>query len=200
MTSDRTPFARARAWTLCVAGVLAAGAALAAPDGARQRYEQERARCLNGQSHQDQATCLREAASAYAEARAGRLGNGPQAQYQRNAQARCERLPADDRADCLQRMQGHGTISGSVEGGGIYRETVTVTIGDAPGTTSASGTSAAPGQDAAATSGQGTSSTATGATTTPPAPATTTGVAPQSATNGGTPGTLPATPPQQPSR
>jgi hypothetical protein len=43
----------------------------------------------------------------------------------RNALKRCEPLPEQDRKDCLARMQGQGTTSGSVAGGGIYRELVT---------------------------------------------------------------------------
>ena len=43
----------------------------------------------------------------------------------RNALKRCVPLPDAERKDCVARMQGQGTISGSVEGGGIYRELVT---------------------------------------------------------------------------
>ena len=44
----------------------------------------------------------------------------------RNALLRCERLSGDDRQDCVARIKGHGTESGSVESGGIYRELVTL--------------------------------------------------------------------------
>ena len=40
--------------------------------------------------------------------------------YVRNALQRCERLP-----DEVSRMQGQGATSGSVAGGGIYRELMT---------------------------------------------------------------------------
>ena len=54
-------------------------------------------------------------------AKRGRLGDG-QSSYEQNRLARCDRLPAGDREDCVRRMHGEGTVSGSVEGGGIYRE------------------------------------------------------------------------------
>jgi len=77
------------------------------------------------QSHQDRATCQREAAAAAADARRGRLDDGP-ADYRANALRRCEALPEADRDACRLRMTGHGTASGSVEGGGIYREYIEI--------------------------------------------------------------------------
>lgn len=53
-------------------------------------------------------------------------------QYLRNALTRCERLSGDDRQDCVSRIGGKGTTSGSVEGGGIYRELVTREVGAVP--------------------------------------------------------------------
>ena len=88
------------------------------------RYEQERATCLNGTSNQDRATCLKEAGAARDEARKGQLNDGD-AKYHRNAKVRCEALAGDEARDCLARMKGKGTTSGSVEAGGILRETVT---------------------------------------------------------------------------
>ena len=117
-------------------GALAIGAATAlaatpapAADASRRsdaeaRYQQERAACNGGQSHQDQATCLREAGAALEEARRGRLDDG-QAAYQQNALIRCNALPAEERSACHARMQGQGTTRGSVAEGGIYRELVT---------------------------------------------------------------------------
>ena len=88
---------------------------------AEARYQQDRAACLSGQSYQDRQTCLREAGAARQEAKRGHLGDG-QSSYEQNRVIRCERLTAGDREDCLRRMHGEGTASGSVEGGGIYRE------------------------------------------------------------------------------
>jgi hypothetical protein len=102
---------------------IAPAAEPARPADAQARYQQERAACLSGQSHQDQPTCLKEAGAALEEARRGRLADGP-AQYQQNALARCAALPGDQRSACEARMHGAGTTSGSVAGGGIYRELI----------------------------------------------------------------------------
>lgn len=118
------------AWAVLVLGIaLGSSSALAAKktgaDDALATYRQERALCLSGQSNQDRATCLREAGAALVEARRGGLTRGS-SQY---ASKRCERLPDAERQDCLARMQGQGTTSGSVAAGGISRELVTRTVG-----------------------------------------------------------------------
>ena len=116
------------ALALCTA-VLAAGSALAATppanSAAQARYQQERAVCLNGQSNQDRATCLREANAALAEAKRDGLDSGG-ANLIDNQRKRCDRLSGDERSACSARMQGAGSTSGSVAGGGILRELVTV--------------------------------------------------------------------------
>ena len=58
-------------------------------------------------------------------ARRGDLDDTP-GQYERNLLARCSSLPAPDRQDCERRMRGEGTVTGSVQGGGVYRELITV--------------------------------------------------------------------------
>lgn len=117
---------------------LASASALAS-DRSADRYQQERAACLSGRTNQDQATCLREAGAARVEARRGGL-NTPSADYMANALQRCNALPVPDRADCKARVAGYGTQSGSVEGGGIYRETVTRSVETPPPTMGGSGT------------------------------------------------------------
>ncbi len=104
---------------LLVAGMAAAAGGDLAE--AQARYKQDRAACISGQSHQDRATCLSEAGAALEAAKRGRSGDG-QSSYEQNRLVRCERLAAGDRDDCLRRMRGEGTVSGSVESGGIYRE------------------------------------------------------------------------------
>jgi hypothetical protein len=107
-----------------VGALLAAGVAAAAGGNAAQaqaRYKQDRAACLSGQPYQDRAACLREAGAALQEAKRGRLTNENNL-YQQNQLIRCEPLPAGDREDCVRRMHGEGTVSGSVESGGTFRE------------------------------------------------------------------------------
>ena len=107
-----------------VGALLVAGMAAAAGGNladAQARYQQDRAACISGQSHQDRATCLREAGAALQEAKRAR-NDGGQSAYEQNRLIRCDRVSAGDREDCLRRMRGEGTVSGSVESGGIYRE------------------------------------------------------------------------------
>ena len=104
--------------------LLTAGTAAAAGGDladAQARYKQDRAACLSGQPYQDRAACLREAGAALQEAKRGRLADENSADEQ-NRLSRCERLPADEREDCVRRMRGEGSVSGSVESGGVLRE------------------------------------------------------------------------------
>ena len=112
--------------TLTFAG-LSVAAELSVASSANSRYQQDRAACMSSASNQDRATCLREAGAARQEAKNGRLDNGTAATEQ-NRFRRCDPLPPGDREDCVRRMNGEGTVSGSVEGGGIYRELVTPVI------------------------------------------------------------------------
>lgn len=108
------------------AAVLSLGSTtVLAADTATSAYQKERAACLNGQTHQDRATCLKEAGAARGEARRGHLTDNASS-YEQNALMRCNALPAADREDCARRVRGEGTVSGSVGTGGIYRETTTI--------------------------------------------------------------------------
>lgn len=89
------------------------------------KFERDRAACLSGRSGQDQAACLREAGAALQAARHGELSSGDE-HLKQNAEERCKVFAPADRSDCLARVRGEGSVSGSVEGGGILRETVTV--------------------------------------------------------------------------
>ena len=126
MNPPRNPLPRTARALLLFTAVAGATAALAAsnPPDALARYQQERSVCLSGQSNQDRTTCLREAGAAYAQSKEFRADE-TEAQYLANASKRCERLPDDDKRACMSRMQGRGSTSGSVAGGGIYRELVT---------------------------------------------------------------------------
>ena len=119
--------ARAACAALAVLGASSALAASPVASDAQARYEQDRARCLSGQSGQAQDTCMREAGAARDAANKGQLSDG-EGKLRKNAKDRCEVLAGDERRDCMARMKGapNTTESGSVKGGGILRETVTV--------------------------------------------------------------------------
>ena len=115
---------------LLVLGAAPRAFAVAASDGTTSaleaRYQQERATCTNGQSAEDRATCLREAAAAHDAARHGELDE-PADNYAANALARCAALPAADRDVCRHRRR-EGETEGSVSGGGIIREYREITL------------------------------------------------------------------------
>ena len=108
----------------CAATMLISGTASAATHAseAQLRFQQERAACMNGQSNQDRATCLKEAGAAFAESKRDSLGRSDESALQRNRQMRCDAFKADGREDCLRRMGGEGVTSGSAQQGGILRE------------------------------------------------------------------------------
>jgi hypothetical protein len=97
----------------------------AAASAAQQQYQQERQHCLSGQSQQDRATCLKEAQSAYQEARKASLGSQSTGELSRNATQRCDAQPAADRAACVDRLTQPGATSGNIKAGGLIRETET---------------------------------------------------------------------------
>ena len=76
---------------------------------------------------QDKAACQREAGAARQEAARGGLTSGSLSGNEANALARCQQVPAADKADCEARIRGGegSSSSGSVMGGGVIRETVT---------------------------------------------------------------------------
>lgn len=123
-----------RSWSLalCAAGALLSAAPVSAADrgrlsDAQLTYQRDRTACINEQTGQDRTTCLREASAALQEARRGGL-NDDKARFEQNRLLRCDSQPLADRADCVRRMNGEGTTSGSVEGGGILRELVTPVV------------------------------------------------------------------------
>lgn len=136
----------AQRWVRLAGGALAALSMLAAVAGTatdgRARYEAERAACLNGNSNQDQSTCLKEAGAANDEARRGGLKDGD-VEYRKNALIRCKALPEKDRPDCKARIEGDGKVSGSALEGGILRERVTRDVGVKPPADASSGASSA---------------------------------------------------------
>ena len=119
--------------TLLVA--LASTAALAASKPASNdpqvRYQRESAACSGIRDFDNRANCLSEASTRLASTKPSRADEAPDILL-RNALRRCEPLPDSQRTDCMARMSGRGTTSGSVDGGGIYRELVTIEVGVAP--------------------------------------------------------------------
>lgn len=122
------------ATTCTTACALALGALLLAPAqaadkkpakaGGSAEAAADRANCQKHHPQQDLAACMLEARNARADERRGLLGNG-EAALPANATRRCDPLPAADKADCIARVRGAGSASGSVEGGGVIRETQT---------------------------------------------------------------------------
>ena len=115
-----------RQWTaaaLMALGVLSSmpGASQAADQNAT--IQKEQTDCMNGNSQQDRATCMREAGAAKQESQRGNLRDS--GDYQANASKRCAALPAAEKADCERRANGEGSVNGSVAGGGVVRELVT---------------------------------------------------------------------------
>lgn len=114
---------------LCVLPVLAADpSASASMSAAQAEYAKERAVCLSGSSPEGQSTCLKEAGAALQMARraGGRLPDESPQVLAENALRRCEVVAPDDRVACEQMAAGHGIVSGSVAGGGVLKQYVTI--------------------------------------------------------------------------
>lgn len=115
--------------SLCAAGLMLAAGAVHAADAIgraaiQSQYEQDVANCKNGKTNQDRTTCMREAGAARDEALRQNLKDGSSDQLQQNMVDRCNRLPAGSRQDCLTQMSSPTNVRGSVQGGGVLRETV----------------------------------------------------------------------------
>jgi hypothetical protein len=120
---------------LMLLATLASSSALAAGKSAtldpKVRYQRESAACASIRVFDDRANCLSEASTRFASTQPARADEHPDI-LMRNALKRCEPLPEAERKDCMARMQGQGTTSGSVASGAIYRELVTREVGVAP--------------------------------------------------------------------
>lgn len=104
----------------------------AAPAQAQAQAQAHRGRAACTPVRGDErANCLSEASTRRASTRPSHPDENP-AQLARNALRRCEPLREPDRQDCVARIQGQGTTTGSVAGGGIYRELVTREPGSVP--------------------------------------------------------------------
>jgi hypothetical protein len=106
---------------LLLLGAGTASAAGAKPSEAQLRYQQDRAKCMRGETNQDRATCLKEAGAALQESKNRTLGAAGESELQRNRLQRCDALPAPEREECAARMND-GTTSGSAQQGGVLRQ------------------------------------------------------------------------------
>ncbi|MBP9905370.1 MAG: hypothetical protein KBF66_07410 [Rhodoferax sp.] len=93
---------------------------------AQARYRQDLADCERPDARQDPANCRLEVQHALAEAQRGGF-NHPPVDYQANVLRRCAVHQGDARTQCEARMRADSTIQGSVAGGGILRQSITVT-------------------------------------------------------------------------
>lgn len=86
-------------------------------------YQHEVQSCLNGNTQQARATCLKEARNAHADKVRGVLMAGVNSRdLNSNALARCDVFKnSDDKAACAARVE-NGAVEGSVASGGILRE------------------------------------------------------------------------------
>jgi hypothetical protein len=96
-------------------------------------YQQERQRCLDGRTHQDQRTCLQEANAARDQMRRGLLQTEDAATLAANAVRRCEvhKIEADRKA-CVSMARGEGEVAGTAATGGVIRAYTTITVGPVP--------------------------------------------------------------------
>jgi hypothetical protein len=102
----------------------ASGAGSSLQAAANAQYQREVARCKAGQTNEDPATCLREAAAARQQALQGGLDSQPgvSQNYSQNALDRCKLVPADQRKNCMALMQDPSQTEGSVGSGGVLRK------------------------------------------------------------------------------
>lgn len=128
MNSFYTP---CRHFSFVFAGtVLLSAAALAGPTNtdaeAQARFRQDMAFCDSGRSSQALDVCRREARNALADAKRGRLTDTAPDQQTNNAVQRCTAFKGDDRSACEARVFNPSRVEGSVEGGGLLRESVVI--------------------------------------------------------------------------
>lgn len=105
--------------------VWAQGASASGKAAIEANYQRDRAACAAITVPTDRSNCLRDAGAARAQAlRTGPRTTSPE-ELARNAVQRCQRQPAEQKAICERMARGEGSVSGSVEGGGVIRELVT---------------------------------------------------------------------------
>ena len=93
---------------------------------------QERAWCMVNTEGTARADCLRGSAAASVEKRRGTLETNS-TDYVANALARCKIFMGEELIACQARVAGLGNASGSVQGGAVVKDVVTVTTPALPG-------------------------------------------------------------------
>lgn len=107
----------------CLPAAWAAGPDKAAIEAA---YQRDRAACQALSPTQDRTSCLRDAGAHRAQAlKSGIHGGTAPQELERNALQRCQKHKGEQRAICERMARGEGSVSGSVQGGGMIRELVT---------------------------------------------------------------------------
>ncbi|MBL8344683.1 MAG: hypothetical protein JNN03_04525 [Rubrivivax sp.] len=178
---------------LLLCGAFAAVPAWAAPttDPAElaalaARHRQERADCMSVPQGEARTDCVRDTDVAYGHAKRHRASD-IDPPFAKNVTLRCDALSGDENRDCLARMDGQGTTSGSVAEGGIYRELVVVETIAVPAPALPSAPEAASTPSTPTTVMPSAAMTSPMAPMTPVAPAASMAVPPPSATNPITP-------------
>jgi len=91
----------------------APAAVVSAAARSEARYQRDAAVCLGRHYVGDRDDCLSDASTARAAREPVTVDLDP-GRYAHNALKRCEPLSEPDRGDCIARMQGRGTTTGSV--------------------------------------------------------------------------------------
>lgn len=109
--------------------IMLSGAASAQSITPHQAYQDALAQCKQLPTV-DQHNCRRDAGAAFQQAKNRPAQSINEERLQQNRLLRCQSLPAERREDCITQMSvtEDTKIYGSVEGGGILRETTITTV------------------------------------------------------------------------
>ncbi|MBS0292213.1 MAG: hypothetical protein JSS01_06805 [Proteobacteria bacterium] len=118
------PMRRLHVTLLAPAALLLCATVAQAAPSAHQQYLADRAACAS-EPAADRAACIREAGAAAQAERRGGLTTASASTYEHNALARCDVFKnPEDKSDCIARMGNKAIVQGSVDGGGLLRESV----------------------------------------------------------------------------
>lgn len=111
--------------------VVLSGAAQAQSITPHQAYQDALAKCKQLPAA-EQHNCRRDAGAAYQQAKKQPAQPVDEEIFNQNRLLRCQSLPKERREECIMQMSvtEDTKIFGSVEGGGILRETTITTVGE----------------------------------------------------------------------